>query len=543
MGEEVGEVVFVRRASGLVREVGPFTALSIVLCHVIGGGINKFSVTASVAYPGANVPVAFIVAGIPTILLGIVIALMAIAMPRAGGDYIYITRVLDPTIGFLASWAFWYTEAVSYGIIAYADVEFWGLSLWIAGVALKNPALISTGLVWMNEAWAKAVGGAVLVTIFLIIGLLGLRLYATIMNILLIIPAIGSLFMIAAFASGMGAAQAMWEEVFGAGTWDAVFRIARNYGWSEKVYGMGASWTATMQATVPATWAYIGFTATAFVGSEVREPSKSFMVGIALGSTIIAAYYIFISWAVYAAYGNFVSAYTYLTSQSSPLYSDPAKWAAAQADLKAALGMDPPVSILPLYAAILFHRMPWAAFVCAITGAMWLMNDIPAFLLVCSRTVFAWAFDRFFPEFFAAVNRYHSPWVAVIFTSIVGYISVLGSYWNIEALLVDTTVLAIFRYLFVALTGMMFPFRRPDIYEKGLKLEIAGLPLITILGWIAFTWWTYIFWFTSTTLEAVGILVYMIWEGLGMLIFAGYYIYNIRRGIDVSTIYREIPPA
>ncbi|MHA1590213.1 MAG: amino acid permease, partial [Candidatus Njordarchaeales archaeon] len=132
MGEEVGEVVFVRRASGLVREVGPFTALSLVLCHVIGGGINKFSVTASVAYAGANVPVAFIIAGIPTVLLGIVIALMAIAMPRAGGDYIYITRVLDPTIGFLASWAFWYTEAVSYGIIAYADVEFWGLSLWIA---------------------------------------------------------------------------------------------------------------------------------------------------------------------------------------------------------------------------------------------------------------------------------------------------------------------------------------------------------------------------------------------------------------------------
>jgi len=533
MGEEVGEVVFVRRASGLVREVGPFSALSIVLCHVIGGGINFFSVQASVYYPGANVPLAFVIAGIPTILLGLTIALMAIAMPRAGGDYIYITRVLDPTIGFLASWAFWYTEAVSYGIIAAVDVQFWGLSVWTAGLALHNPGLQSTGLWLMAEPIAWLIFGFVLVTIFLIIGLLGLRLYALIMNILLIIPAIGSLLTIGAFAAGMGAAKAKWEALFGAGAWDAVFRVAEKYGWSEEVYGIGKSFTATMHATVPATWAYIGFTATAFVGSEVRDPSKSFLIGVFIGTIIIAAYYIVVSWAVYAAYGNFVSAYTFVTLNDE-----------AAAELASIYGMERiPSGMLPLFAAVLVHESPWIAFFIAITGAIWLMNDIPAFLLVCSRTVFAWAFDRFFPEFFAAVNRYHSPWVAVIFTSIIGYISVIGTVLDVKALLADTTILAIFRYLFVALTAMMFPFKRPDIYEKGLKWEIGGIPLITIIGWIAFTWWTYIFWFTSTTLEAIGILVYMVWEGLGMLIFAGYYIYNIRRGIDVSTIYREIPPA
>jgi amino acid transporter len=500
---------------------------------VIGGGINKFSVYASAQFPGANVPLAFIMAGIPTILLAFTIALMAIAMPRAGGDYIYITRVLDPTIGFLASWAFWYTEAISYGIIAYADVEFWGLSLWLGGIATNNPGLQSIGLTWMMDPMSKLIGGFILITIFLIIGLLGLRLYALIMNILLIIPAIGSFLTIGAFATGLGAAQAQWEALFGAGSWDQVFTIAEQYGWSKAEYGIGRSFAATMQATAPATWAYIGFTATAFVGSEVRDPSKSFMVGVVLGSVIIAAYYITVSAAVYAAYGDFISAYTFITFNSE-----------ASAALAAAYGMEQiPVSLLPFYAAVLVHQNGFVAVFISVTGAIWLMNDIPAFLLVCSRTVFAWSFDRFFPEFFAAVNKYHSPWVAVIFTSIVGYIGVIGSFWNIGAMLVDTTVLAIFRYLFVALTAMMFPFKRKDIYERGLKLEIGGIPLITIIGWIAFTWWTYIFWFTATALEALGILVYMGWEGLGMLIFVGYYIYNTKRGIDVTTIYREIPPA
>jgi len=533
MGEEVGEVVFVRRASGLVREVGPFSALSIVLCHVIGGGINFFSVQASVYYPGANVPLAFVIAGIPTILLGLTIALMAIAMPRAGGDYIYITRVLDPTIGFLASWCFWYTEAVSYGIIAAVDVQFWGLSVWTAGLALGDKGLQNVGLWLMSDPVAWLAIGFVLVTIFLIVGLLGLRLYALIMNILLIIPVIGSFLTLGAFASGMGVAKAKWESLFGAGSWDAVFEVAEKYGWSVEEYGIGKSFVATMQATVPATWAYIGFTATAFVGSEVRDPSKSFMIGVFIGTIIIAAYYVVVSWAVYAAYGNFVSAYTFVTLNAD-----------AAAELASRYGMTAlPSGMLPFFAAVLVHEMGAVAFFIAITGAIWLMNDIPAFLLVCSRTVFAWAFDRFFPEIFAAVNRYHSPYIAVIFTSIVGYISVVGTVLNVQAMLVDTTVLAIFRYLFVALTAIMFPFRRPDIYEKGLKLEIAGIPIVTIIGWIAFTWWTYIFWFTSTTLDPLGILVYMVWEGIGMIIFAGYYVYNIRRGIDVSTIYKEIPPA
>jgi len=94
MGEE--GVVFVRRASGLVREIGWFSALTMVLGHVIGGGINWHSTKDIVYYPGADVPMAFFIAGVPSVLLAVCFALMAVMMPRAGGDYIYITRAMDP---------------------------------------------------------------------------------------------------------------------------------------------------------------------------------------------------------------------------------------------------------------------------------------------------------------------------------------------------------------------------------------------------------------------------------------------------------------
>ena len=48
---------FARDATGLVREIGWFTAMTTVMCYVIGGGINFQSVrTVAVAGWGTNVP-------------------------------------------------------------------------------------------------------------------------------------------------------------------------------------------------------------------------------------------------------------------------------------------------------------------------------------------------------------------------------------------------------------------------------------------------------------------------------------------------------
>ncbi len=540
------EVIFVRKATGLVREVGPFTAMSIVLCHVIGGGINFYSVKASVTAPGANIHLAFIIAGIPTLCLGLAFALMGIMMPRTGGDYIFVTRVLDPTVGFLTSWMFWFTEAISFGVIAYLDVAFWGLGVWIVGLAFGDQGLMDIGN-WLMKAWdvgsvAGLAIGALLVIIWWIIGLVGLRVYAAIMNIVLIIPAIGSLITLGLFGSAMlnpDLPVKMWESRFGTGSVEKVFQLAEELGWDPNKYAYGASWPGTMAASIAATWAFIGFTATAFVGSEVKHPTRSMLVGMFVGTLMIAVYYVALTFMMYGAWNingkNFISAYAFaFTENSSKLSAE-------------ALGGKPaPMPCLPLFAAILTDNFAIAFYV-AITAAFWLMNDIPAFLLVCSRTVFAWSFDRFFPEIFAAVNeRFHTPHWAVSISSIIGIIGVTGCYLPMLGpwfMMVGTTVFCIFRYLFDCLTGIMVPFKRPEIYERGLKIEIAGIPLISIVSWIALVFWSYIFWWACLELDPMTINTYTVWIAIGMLIFSGYYVYNRKRGIDVASIYREVPPA
>ncbi len=530
---EGGGVVFVRRASGLVREIGPTAALFFVLGHVIGGGINFHSTMDAVKFPGADIPTAFLIAGIPTILLAISLALMSIMMPRAGGDYIYITRAMDPLIGFLASWSFWFTEAISFGIIGAFDSIFWGMSLWIYGAMVNDAGAMSLGL-WMQSFWGQVIIGMILVTIFIVIALFGTKALAVTMDIIVIIPLITGFITIGYLAWGAltpGLAMAQFNKIFGAGAWDKVWKVALNAGYDKAKYAFASNMNSTILYTIPATWAYIGFTAPAFFGGEIKEPSRSFKIAMIFGPIFIMFYYWAYAAGVWGSYGSFVSAYVFASEKAPDA-------------LAAALGTSsPPTPVLPFFAAILAYPNTAIMVLIAITGAFWLMNDIPAFLMVTSRQIFAWSFDRFFPEFLADVNdRFHSPHWALFVTWIIGLIGVFANAYNWFIALVGTTIFAIFRYIFDGLTAAILPYKRPDIWEKGLRWRWGSVPVLTILGIIAFAWWGYIFWYAVSTMDPLTAATYAVWWAIGILIFVGYWAYNKSKGIDPRTIYEEVPP-
>jgi amino acid transporter len=166
--------------------------------------------------------------------------------------------------------------------------------------------------------------------------------------------------------------------------------------------------------------------------------------------------------------------------------------------------------------------------------------------------IFAWAFDRFFPEMFAAVDsRFHTPYWAVTLTLLGGLAGVAltaGGDWAAAA---DTSNLYQFAVMMACLAAAVLPYLRRDLYEKSpYKWEIAGVPILTILG--LWGWAANFFFFYVTTHEIFyywGVystdiaLQQSAWMGIGALIFTAFLVYNTKRGIDVKTIYTEIPPA
>jgi APA family basic amino acid/polyamine antiporter len=521
-------IVFTRRASGLVREIGLFTAIAIPLTHTIGGGINKLLILASYEHPGANVPLAFILAGIPVMATAVSYTMLAVSMPRTGGDYIYISRGLSPVLGFLTSWGFWWTEIMSLGIIAIYDVDFWGLSFRIAGQATNSATWMHYADVFKGEgATTGLIIGFAIVIVSGLVTYFGARVYSWIINIGLILGIIGSVVMVIFFIyRSPGQASTLWNETYGAGTYEKIVQMAKDTGWTPTGFSFGA----TAGASIGAVWAYIGFTAGAYMGGEIKNPSKGMVWSITVSAVLIILYYTFVGVMVYRAFGDFIPMYTHVTKNAS--------------DQLEAIMASYPTPLLPTFAAALAPGQHILQFLMAASGAIWLLNDIPAFFLVCSRLVFSWSFDRFFPEKIAEVNdRWHSPHYAILLTTIGGLLGVAFYYGRSWVAAVDTTMLYIFAVMFGCLAAAVTPYVRREVYDRSIKWEILGLPLMTLAGIIGFCGNFILVFVAGKGIPERDLLFLGIWMTAGLIIFLAYYAHNIRKGVDVKTIYAEIPPA
>lgn len=94
--------VFTRKTSGLVRVMSPYSAFAY---NVLAIGIlfPWVYLTASYAFPRANIPLGIIITGILLIPMWFCYSHLAASMPRSGGDYVFQSRILSGPVGFTAT--------------------------------------------------------------------------------------------------------------------------------------------------------------------------------------------------------------------------------------------------------------------------------------------------------------------------------------------------------------------------------------------------------------------------------------------------------
>jgi len=556
---EVKIPLFERKATGLVREIGPLGLLAITMSYAIGAGINMLSVKNGYLYPGSNVGLGFLIAGIPVTLVAVCYALLAITIPRSGGAYVFISRIVSPTWGFLASWASWFGGWLLMGIVAYYDGFFWGLMMWTIGLAFHNQPFINTGL-WMmkpiNSFWI----GVIVLIIALIICSLRIGIVIRILEALWLIPVIGSIIMLAAYGMHWGLAsanpaafKAKWDAIMGAGSYDEVMKVALSHGFDVKTWTT-FSWSSTwLVGTYSAMFAY-GSPATppTAVAGEVKTPTKTQLWGTVIGTILVVIYYTLVSALAFGACDPFIRAYTFNFYEG---------YAKEYTITPAAL------PCLPLFAGILSGNMT-LAIVFAVSAAVWLFNVIPTFFLYLTRFIFAWAFDRTFPRIFAEVHpTLRSPIYANILVFILAVIA-CGMCWGwwiykVFVLLDQVACLGwVFPDLFVALAAAVLPLVRRDLYKTSpiSAWEIAGIPICTIFGILGFfgiSMFVFaIFGLISTGSVPFGpkivksggvltadLLFFIASLTIGLVISLIYQYKAAKEGIPVSDIFREIPPA
>src|SRR5437016_10930494 len=89
--------LFIRNATGLVRELNAFDAFNLVFAAVlIPVGITQVMGFTPVFWPHANMLISFLIATPLVATFGLVYLYFTVMMPRSGGDYVWVSRTLNP---------------------------------------------------------------------------------------------------------------------------------------------------------------------------------------------------------------------------------------------------------------------------------------------------------------------------------------------------------------------------------------------------------------------------------------------------------------
>ena len=116
------------------------------------------------AFPQSNMFLAFLIA-IPLVGLGpaLLYSMLGAAMPRTGGDYVYVSRVIHPALGFMTNWLFTLTVISFIGDAGYVFPSS-ALNIFVATIGqMTNNQYLVTHSVWFTTQPGEIVTGTILI--------------------------------------------------------------------------------------------------------------------------------------------------------------------------------------------------------------------------------------------------------------------------------------------------------------------------------------------------------------------------------------------
>jgi len=442
---------------------------------------------------------AFLFAAVPAILAALAYSILASAMPRAGGSYVYASRGLHPYLGFVASFSQWFGLSIVIGVIAYIIVPFFR-DIAVALEWVRLAALLELGVVRVGLALTMIWG-------FVGVNVMGAKFYQrTLIPLMFLMFALGGIVIVTGF----------WfdQADFAAALLEREQRSVPS--------GTADIDIATFLAAAAILFAsFIGFDAIAQAGGEAKNPARNLPLAIGIAIVTVGAYYFLFTAAVYHAV--------------------PWPFVAEEAIAK-------DITAPGLFGYLL--PSGWAVAIVA-GAAIALINDLPAMLLAVSRLMFAWAEDGIFPRWIAGVHpRHHTPRAAILLSGAMASIGILGSHFAGDFFLgIDIMVTSMLvNFLLMCVTVLTLPSRNPALADAVTVLRsrrwqrilaIGGVILLT--GFLVIhiakdlTTETSAWYFHSTP-------VWFIVMALASVIYFRELGKLKREGVDVQALFRQLPP-
>ncbi|HYA55634.1 MAG TPA: APC family permease [Nitrososphaerales archaeon] len=516
---------FVRSATGLVKEL---TWIDVFVWFIIffpwlTSWSGLFWITPDY-YQNVNYYLALGVWAITAIVVVVLYWQLTSTMPRSGGDYVFASRAIAPAVGFVASFILYVallTDPASTG--AYWGFSEAGLQLSLSGQILSAPWITNLGN-FLNPATTSSP-----VTLFaasfllLVIGAIGVMLGGRIFRMIIYgFFAYGAISLVAVMAmfslNNQSTFASDYAKYFTGGV-QAVLKAAAGSG-----YSPGYS-LATLGLVVPVIFVSLGpYPTMQLVGGEIRNVRRSLLYGTVGAQLISIVIFVLMTYAFDHAVGiSFLEAYTVTQNYSSTV---------------------PSALAMVFYPnQILLWIITVGLFVGNI-GWWWLA------LVFASRIPMAWALDRVGPAGLAHVSdRFHTPTTAILLTVLLAMIPMyLVFFTSFISTQLNGAFLFTLVWLISAVAAVVLPFRRKSIFEGSQNTtRFAGFPVISWIGIVSIVVIGYLS-YNALTNPAIGPsalsarLVILAIIAVSAATYAISYYYHRRKGLDLSTLSRELPP-
>lgn len=358
--------------NGLARRLGLFPLTNIVIANMIGAGIFT---TSGLLMGDLHNPLIMIMLWITGGGIALCGALsygeLGAAMPRAGGEYTFLSRLYHPIFGFLTGWV-----SLFAGFSAPIAASAIGFSEYLARAfpGLLTPGVFdgATEAVVMKKLYAIAV-----IIAFTLIHMRGLELGTLIQNLLTILK-VGLVlaFIVVGLSLGKGDMGHLLQGD------DFTFDFA---GW--KTIGLSLMWIM---------YAYAGWNASAYIGAEINNPSRNLPRSLILGTSLVLVLYLGL---------NLV--YIYATSPQA---------------------MEGVISIGGLAVGNMFG--PSFERIVSITISFALFSSLSAYIILGPRVYYSMSRDKLFFRFAADIHsRFRVPSRSIFLQGIIAVVMVLlGSF-------------------------------------------------------------------------------------------------------------------
>jgi amino acid transporter len=530
---ESGAGFFTRSATGLVREAGGFD--TFVLNIFFGNpwlAMVFIFLFVPPFLPGANLAIAAIITVVLALPFLASYALLAAAIPRSGGEYTYVSRIIHPAVGLMANFNITFFGLVFLGTAGGWFAQ-WGIAQFFRILAANtgNLGLQQIGDVLITP-WGQFVVGGLLILFFVWTFSRGLGAYLKIQTVAFVLGSIGlvigALVLLGSDHASFVAGFNRYAEALNGNpdTVSAVMEAADNAGY---VAPTSTNFGNTLRAV---DWAFLtlGFAyASTYIGGEIKRPARSQirgMVGAGIVLTIVMI--------IYFVLVDRVIGESFLGALGSIGPDE--------------VGLPDTPTFVELIASISASPLVWLSM--GFLFIFWTFTTMPVNILNATRNSLAWSLDGLLPRRFSDVSeKSHAPVFGLVVIGLLG----IGWLWVFIFTDLTNVILLLFAnvltYLTTCIALAILPYRRPELFEASpVNWRWGNIPVATIIGVLGALGMTAMLIIilidpvSGFGFDAPGPLLF----NIGVFLFGAVYYYAVlliqrARGVDISLAFREIP--